>query len=147
MRTWRLLWLAILFVLASGCGADTPATPSSLGTACIPADIPVDMAGRRGFLPQNVYAEKAPECRGDPCLVYHLDHGVPLLPADPTEVCEEDGFKIGCVNRAVLEYSLYCSCRCGPEGDCECHGNYVCKEMAIGGLLASPQSYCVLKGT
>ena len=111
--------------------------PSSVGDACRPGIIPVS-----GFDPREAYVEiGTPECETGTCIVYLLD-------GDLSEGCQQNADGTACTPPAVIDASVYCSCRCDlPEGvegeECSCPDRFSCVELIAEGADTVRGGYCV----
>jgi hypothetical protein len=143
----RGIFIASLALLAPVVGACTK--EHGVGEPCIPEPVPCDEHGNNcGFQLEETYLQTdSPACAARACVVRKLDNGTNgETPADPRVVCEEQSSE-GCVSRANLERSTYCTCRCGgPKAGaehCECPEGFVCTELLTVGAAEFRGSYCV----
>ena len=140
MRRFSFIILMLLPCVVCACKKD-----QGVGEPCLPEPIPCDEEGKNcGFKPTETYVQiDTPACEARACVVRRLDNGTDgQVPADPRVVCEEDSSE-GCVPRATLEESVYCTCRCdgakGAENRCECPDDFACTQVS-----ADPgAAYCV----
>lgn len=110
--------LAISFVvLVTGC------VGHPVGDACLPEQIPEDLASSETYLETG-----SPQCVTRLCIARGLR-------GDPRPDCEE-----GCATEADVQSHVYCTCRCDGPGGCDCPGGFVCEPIEGG------DQYCVRAG-
>jgi hypothetical protein len=158
------------------CGAPRDAapsaTPTSVGTPCLPSQEALESFA--GFQVSDVSLSQSPTCGDERCLVQHFQGRVSCpygqtqteiesLPADSAARCRLIDDR-GTLTASALELAVapqltnrrasdvvVCSCQCAgpaPNADyCTCPAEMECVELIAGVAPGAGSSYCIAAGT
>lgn len=169
----RLIILAGLISLLSGCTTDDPSLAAGVGEPCVPHD--ENNPSFSGFSAEEVSIENGTRaCQTHTCLINKFQGRVscpygatgtgdscPLPGTDPTSDDPTDKVKVAVAPQLVdrrEDQGVYCSCRCanadGRIDDgasyCACPAGFNCEQLVqdIGfGSESIAGGYCVKAGT
>ena len=145
--------LVAVIILGSAAACAIGCSDEGVGDPCIPEAIPCDSSGKNcGYKASEAYLEASSvQCRSRLCLVYRLDNeSNNLIPSDPRVQCDKNGDPDGCLTKAQLIRSVYCTCRCGGGNgtdNCECPSGFSCQPVLTQGGPGIVGDYCVKSET